>query len=227
MISTVVDRFADGVMAGEVGDDDLGLPTYLARVCVRVLPIAGAAISMFTVGNLDIPVGASDQIAARAERMRFTSPATAAWQHSAGFYESPTIGTPYQGFAVVPLRTRSTEIGALSLFCASTQDLTLLGLVDLASVAEQITAILLKSQRQSPGNQDPLGPTWLSAAVATDRRQVFVAIGMLMEALQVSADDALAVLRASAYVTDRTVDEVADDLVNDRLPLSDFRPSQN
>jgi hypothetical protein len=47
-------------------------PTRLAMACTRVLPVAGASISMFTAPMIWIPVGASDGAAMIAERLQFT-----------------------------------------------------------------------------------------------------------------------------------------------------------
>jgi hypothetical protein len=50
------------------------LPVRLARACVEVLPVAGVGISMFGSSGMRIPVGASDDDAAAAERLQFSPP---------------------------------------------------------------------------------------------------------------------------------------------------------
>jgi hypothetical protein len=49
------------------------LPVRLARACIRVLPVAGVGISMFGTEGIRIPIGASDEDAANAERLQFTA----------------------------------------------------------------------------------------------------------------------------------------------------------
>jgi hypothetical protein len=56
----------------QLGGSEL-VPVRLAKACVRVLPITGAGISIFTAATLRIPVGASDDVAAAAERLQFST----------------------------------------------------------------------------------------------------------------------------------------------------------
>jgi len=49
------------------------LPVWLARAYTGVLPVAGVGISMFGSNGIRIPVGASDDDAAIAERLQFTA----------------------------------------------------------------------------------------------------------------------------------------------------------
>jgi len=56
----------------QLGGSELVL-VRLAKACVRVLPITGAGISIFTAATLRIPVGASDDVAAAAESLQFST----------------------------------------------------------------------------------------------------------------------------------------------------------
>jgi len=67
----------------------------------------------------------------------------------------------------------------------------------------------------------------LQAPLARVRGLVSVAMGMLTVAADLHFPDALQVLRMHAYATDRTVDEVAQALVNRQLPIEDLHPSSN
>ena len=62
-------------------------------------------------------------------------------------------------------------------------------------------------------------PVWLSNAPVQGRAQVWTAMGLLSAALQLSIDDALAVLRGYAFSHDATVDEVARCLTTRKLPV--------
>jgi len=55
------------------------------------------------------------------------------------------------------------------------------------------------------------------------RGRLWMAVGMLMLALEASAQDALAVLRGYAYAAGRTADDVAIDLVEQRLHPDQLR----
>ena len=50
-----------------------------------------------------------------------------------------------------------------------------------------------------------------------------IAIGMLTVSLRLKPEDALAVLRAHAYSTGRTIDDVADDVANRQLPAGELQ----
>lgn len=68
----LAERFVAAVtqLYAMVGDGAELLPTVLARACVKVLPIAGASLSL--TDELRIPLGASDDVAARAEQLQAT-----------------------------------------------------------------------------------------------------------------------------------------------------------
>jgi len=56
---------------------------------------------------------------------------------------------------------------------------------------------------------------------------VFLAMGMLNVALEVSAPDALALLRGHAFAVNRTVDDIAQDVVNRRIAVHELRVGSN
>ena len=49
-------------------------------------------------------------------------------------------------------------------------------------------------------------------------------MGLLNVQLRVTAPDALSLLRARAYATDQLVDDVAHDVLTQRMPVEDLRP---
>jgi hypothetical protein len=52
-------------------------------------------------------------------------------------------------------------------------------------------------------------------------------MGMLTVGLDVTSTDALALLRAHAYATDRIVDDLASDIVSRRIPTQHLRLDRN
>jgi hypothetical protein len=215
------------------------LPARLAQAVVNVLPIAGAGISIFGDSMAEVPVGASDDTAAYAERLHFSTaeapqlstdrramvfaPETVLADRWPQFYNWLSTQTPYHAIAVVPLHTRWTEVGALNLYCHHSRDLLNLQPGDLQALSERITTTLLITE--APAVESP--PPWLSARSAATRRQVFVAMGMLAQASGIVLDDALALLRAHAYASGRTVDEVAADLISARIPVERLELDSN
>jgi hypothetical protein len=72
------------------------------------------------------------------------------------------------------------------------------------------------------------GPlAWLVGPATTGRAAVPVAMGMLTVGLDVTSTDALALLRAHAYATDRIVDDLASDIVSRRIPTQHLRLDRN
>jgi hypothetical protein len=66
-------------------------------------------------------------------------------------------------------------------------------------------------------------PAWSDTPDAQRRGRLWMAVGMLMLALEARASDALAVLRGYAYAAGRTADDLAMDLVEGRLQPDQLR----
>lgn len=64
-------------------------------------------------------------------------------------------------------------------------------------------------------------PGWPNTAASHRRGRQWMAVGMVMLTSRVAAPDALALLRGRAYSTDRTVEDLADDLIERRIPVED------
>src|SRR3954453_21240789 len=69
---TIVDQFTAAYSGSEIAAPEL-LPVRLARACAEVLPVAAVGISIFGTPDIRIPAGASDDDAATAERLQFTT----------------------------------------------------------------------------------------------------------------------------------------------------------
>jgi hypothetical protein len=213
------------------------LPNRLAAACTAVLPVDGAGICLFDSTGIRIPVGASDRRAAIAERLQFTAaqgPCLDA--HSLGcsliatesliaqewpmYYDSLVSRTPFRAVIAVPLTGALTGIGTIDLYFHQSRGVADLNMIDTEQVVTQISGLLA---------QDPVfgvvadGPAWLDDPAAEARSAVFIAMGLLNIALDVTTHDALTLMRARAYATDRSVDDVAADLVHHRMPTEEFR----
>lgn len=215
-------------------DDRSGGVDPLARVCqacVELLGVDGAAISA-TSGTAHREVqSASDEVIAGIEALQFTlgegpsfeafasrgpvlvpdlAAATTVWP----VFATEIIGRPVGAIFAFPLHSGAIRIGGLILYrlqpgwMSAGEVATALQLVDLATLA------LLASRG------DAFGGVW--AALPQDREQVHQATGMLLAAYGISAEQALARLRAYAFATGRLVDEVARDLVTRKLAPTDL-----
>jgi len=241
---TIAEDFAAAYSAAvtEVRRPEL-LPVRLARTCAQVLPVAGVGISMFGSTGIRIPAGASDDDAAAAERLQFTAaegPCLDA--HALGrtvlatetliagrwpdFYTSLVARTPFRAVAAVPWSRTLKGAGTVDLLFRHSRDLADL---DFTAADEVIAQVEHTLHSESVIEFSPLGPgpAWLAGPAANSRNAVFIAMGMLNVALDVSSPDALALLRGHAYATSRTVDEIAHDIANHRIAAEDLRVSSN
>jgi len=213
------------------------LPERLARATASVLPVDGASISMVFAADRRLPLGASGEFATTAERLQFTvgegpclhAQATGeivvADEHELalrwpGFHDALVAHTPIRSVISLPLQRGLTGVGALDLFFMPPNDLHALPLADGLTVSREVTSALLAPS--GPADRGDGGPAWLDAPSTERRARVWQAIGFLNVGLRLDSSDALAVLRSYAYGDDRSVDEVADDLLAGRLTLDTF-----
>lgn len=220
------------------------LPERLARACVRVLPVAGAGLSALAHPDLRLPIGASDDTAAYVERLQFTYAEGPCLQaYASGRAQLVTLATmartwpelhrdvialtPFRAIMSLPLRDEGTRIGALDLYLTQPAGLDPVDLADAFTVALRVGAGLAAAGVYTAAAQQAAPFTTLPAshpAPMARRIMVWKAMGVLNVHLDLSAPDALAVLRARAYATERLVDDIAYDLLTDRLPVQDLRP---
>lgn len=114
------------------------LPVRLMRACAKVLPVAAAGISIFSRGDHRVPLGASDDTAAFAERLQFTvgeGPCLNA--HNRGrpilateaviserwptFYDELVTHTPYRSITSFPVRRGLNGDAAIDLYFTDPQ----------------------------------------------------------------------------------------------------------
>lgn len=217
------------------GDPEL-LPMALSQACVEVLPIAGAGISL--TDALRVPLGASDAVAAKAERLQTTlgegpclvaaeaaEPLMADEETIAArwpvFYREFVSQTPFRSIVSLPLLARDgiTGLGALDMYLdtpAAAPDLSLSKLN--GAIAAPISSMLFDYDgiRANPNAVPP----WLNSSSVTQRMHVWIAVGMLMEHAGVRNDDALAALRGYAYARNETIDDVSAQLMAHDLQAS-------
>ena len=232
---TVIEEFRIAVAASAVGSASPELlPERLARACVRALPVDGAGISLFFAGDRRLPVGGSDPAAGVAERLQFTTgegPCLSA--HAEGrpvvadeatirsrwpaFYEALVARTPIRGTISLPLTDQLRGIGALDLYTIPPNGVRSLSLADALEIGTEVTATFRASSRA--GRQRGDGPEWLDAPAAQRRSRVWQAMGFVNSALDVSSTDALAILRACAYADGKDLDELAEQVLDNQVPL--------
>jgi len=228
-------RFWAAVMQ-DVNGDDSGidtLPTALAHACLRVLPVAGVMISFSD--QLRIPLGASDAMAVRAERLETTLGDGPCLTAASGggplratgplladrwpvFHHELLRQTPYRSVVSVPLRSRQQErFGALDLYLLDHDGL---GDLDLDEVSVEVGGSISSILFDQPGDAYRRGqdlPTWLATDAVMDRMAIWIVAGMLMEEGTLTNAEALSTLRGYAYTHDTTLDELAAQITSQQV----------
>jgi hypothetical protein len=214
------------------------LPARLALGCARVLAVDGAGISL--ADELRVPLGASDEQTAAAERLQATvgegpclsahdsgKPLAAELEEIANswpiFHDLLITRTAFRSVASVPLQTAAVRIGALDLYSTGAKDISAVPLEQAGELA-QVIAVTLLIAPDVPTLTGDSEPSWLRAPPARERLQVWKAIGLLNAAQGMDSSSALSVLRGYAYANQTTLDHVAGKLVAGGLSASDVAP---
>ncbi len=216
------------------------LPSQLAKACTDVLPVAGAGVSLFA-GSIRVPLGASDAAAADAEQLQFTTgegpcihahrTAAMVRVHAAEmalrwpmFHAELLAKTRVRSIIAAPLGPPLTGLGTVDLFFSDPDQARHTDLHDVATVVDQMAALLVDGiplpSLSAPALQPP---GWLRLPLQR-RSDVAAAVGMLTVALHLTDRQALDVLRGHAFATDRTLDATVSDVLNRQLPVADLAP---
>lgn len=224
--------FTQALEAGSGSDSadvDL-LPERLAHAAV--LPVDGVGLSIHGGPDLRTPLAASGEVAAEVERLQFTVgrgpcllAATSALPVFATeellhrrwppFADLLVTRTPFRSILALSLPGRLRGVGCMDLYFRAADGPMSIDVDEARCVAELVADRLGPAADWSvwtPGED----PGWPTTPAARRRGRLWMAVGMVMVARQVPAQAALALLRARAYATERTADDLADDLVDRR-----------
>jgi len=216
------------------------LAVRLSRACVAALPVDGAGLSIHDAHGLRTPIGASDPTASLAERLQFThgtGPCLRAHDDGVAIafdevdvarnwpdlHDSLMSQTPFHGVLSVPLLPPLGPLVVLDLYVRDPAALPGTDREDVADVTIALTRAMVAAALGAPAQEGARG--WWDGPDALRRARVWQATGMVNVAFDLDTEDALAVLKAHAFATDRVVDDVADDLVTGRLSLDQLRPA--
>jgi hypothetical protein len=241
---TIAGRFEDALVAEtEPGlDGPELLPVRLSRVIVRMLPVDGAGISIAGPDGQRIPLGASSEAADVAERLQFTVGAGPCMSAQAtrepvfaliddlrrrwpAFADLLEARTPYCAVVALPLREAIAGLGAVDLYFSRDDAVPEVDVFEAMAVADLVTSALSETAVWSTWSP-ARGPDWLHGPAPRRRAQVWEAMGSVALALDVAQPVALALLRATAYASNGTVDDVAADVLEGRLDPKELRPPE-
>jgi hypothetical protein len=234
---SLTDDFRSAVDGEERVDGPELLPTLLAEACVKVLHVGGAGLSLTrALGSpraLRVPLGASDETAAHAERLQtslgegpcLTAAASAEplMADAVGiadrwpvFHAELIAQTPFRSVASLPVRwgEGAEPVGALDLYLTS-PDAPCPRLLS-GGIAETIAEMLFTSTATAERRGTWL-PAWMASPRARQRMNVWVAVGILNGHAGLDSTDALALLRAYAFGHGLTLDDLAKSMSNQRL----------
>jgi hypothetical protein len=234
---SLTDDFRSAVDGEERVDGPELLPTVLAEACVKVLGVGGAGLSVTrAVGSpraLRVPLGASDETAARAERLQTSlgegpcltatgaaEPVTADAASIAArwpvFHAELTAQTPFRSVASLPLRwgEPAEPVAALDLYLTS-PDAPSPRLLS-GGIVETIAEMLFTSTDRVERRGTWL-PAWMASPGARRRMNVWVAVGILTGHAGLASGDALALLRAYAFGHGLTLDDLAESMSSQQL----------
>lgn len=200
------------------------------RACVDVLPVDGASISVMSGPRERETLYASDEIAAQIEDVQFSlgegpcfeafatrRPVLVPDLPQASVVAWPVFATavrdlPIGAIFAFPLQAGAIGIGAVDLYRRRPGWLSGDEIAIALEVIDLVTAVLLGLLLGEVGDTDDL-----RGVLSPGREQVHQATGMLIAAFHISAEEALARLRGYAFVSDRSLDEVAKDIVSRKL----------
>ncbi|MFL1377806.1 ANTAR domain-containing protein [Nocardiopsis protaetiae] len=215
---------------GSGGTDALAL---VGQVSTHLLPVDGVSISLVDGARTRETLYASDGLSDRIQRLQcslgegpsfeayearrpvlisdLAAHRGARWPVFAGEVGAYPVGAIF----AFPLQRGAIGIGGLDLYrsepgwLSAEEVATALRIVDIATLA------LLALRMDSLHGERVV-------SLPREHAQVHQATGMLIAGLGVTAEQALAKLRAHAFSVGRMVDEVADDLVAGRLVPADI-----
>lgn len=219
------DEFWAAVSAAERDPAMTGPHLLGSRLALAATQVLGAQAAGLSVSSRDllvrVPLGASNLDAGAAERLQFTAgegPCLDAHALSEPIMASAAVidrawpifarqlqaHTPFRSVFAVPL----PGIGALDVYFTDPAGSGTVDVVVASFVAQQIQVALAHTDLPAV----LADPTVTSAQ--RRRAQVPIAMGMIMVTLALSPAEALAVLRARAFTAERTVEELAHDVVS-------------
>jgi ANTAR domain-containing protein/GAF domain-containing protein len=229
-------------IARDVGDDR-ELAGLICRAFVNGLDVDGAALSLLTARLTRHTLYASDATAQLLEELQFTLNEGACIE--AAMSGHPTFvddirepaemarwpvfatavleQTDVRRLYALPLQWGTTNLGVLDLYRREPPGLDGAQRRE-ALAATDTAALMMLTLRTEPtelaGLADGSGGSWLEPMVAS-RAEVHQATGMVMVQLGLSAADALARIRAHAFVHQQLLIDVAHEVVARRLSFTD------
>jgi hypothetical protein len=118
---------------------------------------------------------------------------------------------PVASLFAFPLLVGNLNFGAVDLYASEPANLSPAQVQNATVMANAVSRHILRRALHETGGQ------YEEAGNASSRRVVHQATGMLIAQLRLPSDDATLILQGQAFATDRTMMEVAQDVVDRRI----------
>ncbi|MET7765987.1 GAF and ANTAR domain-containing protein [Streptomyces sp. NPDC005393] len=232
-------RVAYALADGIRGIPAEGVPAKLCEMCLRLLPVTGMSLSVQAAGpGMETLLCTSDKVAAQLAEIQYTlgegprlrattlrapvfaadllrGPEVSRWP----VFASQALRVGAQAVFSVPLGGPVTPLGTMDMYRREPGSLSPRDVRVALFAADAIYAAIRTLGRRS--TQEPEEGVACLQGAETDRDEVHQATGMIMVLLAVGPEEALARLRARAFVQGRTATEVAHDIVNRTLDITE------
>ena len=224
-------------LAESIGFDSLDSDNLNSSLCARFiesLPITGASISVFDEAGRQSTICASDPTASRLEELQFdlgegphwialqtarpvlvsnlAAQQTGEWP----IFSSSALALGVGAVFSFPMSMGAVTVGVVDLYRVNSGMLSQLAIETATTLAAGVAARSVRLALRTAKE----GSTGESRRAPAMRREVHQATGMILAQLDIPATEAFFRLRAHAFATGRTVQDVAHDVVSRIL---DFR----
>jgi hypothetical protein len=214
-------------VASDALSDSRGQISELARPFLRFLPVSGASISTFGSFLGAETISATDARAGRVDELQFDLGEGPCWDAlvSRRPVMQPDLATRGNGLwpafsnairdeeigsiFAFPLLFGPLGIGALDLYSLSPVSLTPKQQHDTATLCEVVSRKLLRHALSDEAPSD--------AANTFSRRLIHQATGMVLVQLDTTAEDAHLIIQARAFADNRSMREIAQDVIDHRI----------
>jgi ANTAR domain len=209
------------------------LPERVCTVCVSLLPVTGAGISIVTAAGSQ-PLHSTDATAAHLaelcqstgdgpgrEAIRLGQPVMVPALHLVEpdrwpMFTAPALALGVGSLHAIPLHLGAIRLGVLNMYRIEAGLLQGDDLDNALTLADAATLLLLREPVPAEGDD----PGWATELVGP-QAVVHQAAGMVVAQLDVDIETALLRLRSYAYAHGRSVREVAQDIVDRVVHLCD------
>lgn len=221
------------LLDGQPDADPMTRAKRLCAVCVQTTGVTGVSLGIAS-NEQRSTVCVTDAVSSRLEELQTTvsegpsidayrfgwevlvpdlaAPGEGQWS----WFRSGAVEAGARAMFALPLRVSAARLGALTLYRDMPGELDAHQRKDARTLAEAASVLLSLDQS---GKDTAQAFLWVVGDGSRFRSEVYQAVGATMVHLDVDARDAFARICAYAYAQERTLGDVADDIMASRLRM--------